>query len=62
MKIYLIGLYSYKENYGDVQYIVKATTSYESARQIAKVILRGGEQGNNHIIELFEEWKNHEKD
>lgn len=33
MKIYLIGLYDYKEDIGDVQSIVKATTSYESARQ-----------------------------
>lgn len=33
MKIFLIGLYQYRENIGDAQSIVKATTSYESARQ-----------------------------
>lgn len=26
----------------------------------AKAILRGGEQGNNHILKLFEGWKKHE--
>lgn len=35
MKIYLIGLYDYhrEEDFGDVQCIVKATTSFEAAKQ-----------------------------
>ena len=33
MKIYLIGLYDYKEDFGDAQCIVKATTSFEAAKQ-----------------------------
>lgn len=40
--------------YEDLDHVLKDVN-------IAKVILRGGEQGNNHILELFEGWKKHEK-